>query len=110
MRAANLLWLGITAAVAFGVFLVAYEVRQLEEKRDQIHRDIADAERDIHVLRAEWSYLNSPHRLDALAQRHLDLGPLQGPQMIAIEDLPARNAVLPKPGFDAMLSSAGMEP
>ena len=110
MRAANLLWLGVTAAVAFGVFLVAYEVRQLEEKRDQIYRDIADAERTVHVLRAEWSYLNNPHRLDALAQRHLDLGPLQGPQMIAIEDLPSRNAVLPAPRFDAMLSSAGVEP
>ena len=92
MRAANFVWLGISAAVAFVVFMIAYEVRHLEEVEAELTRALAAERETMHVLRAEWSYLNRPERLEALATKHLGLAPLAAQQMIPLDALPARRS------------------
>jgi cell division protein FtsL len=99
-RPAILLWLGITVALAFGVFIVAYEVRHMEEERDALTRTITVNQKAIHVLAAEWSYLNRPDRLKKLAARHLDLHPIEGSQLISLGALPRRE------GSDAPVPAA----
>ena len=48
-------------------------------------------ERDaIAVLKAEWHLLNRPDRLQAAAERHLDLQPLNVQQLARLSDLPSR--------------------
>jgi hypothetical protein len=48
-------------------------------------------ERDaIAVLKAEWHLLNRPDRLQAAAERHLDLQPLNVQQLARLSDLPER--------------------
>jgi len=89
-RPATLLWLGITVALAFGVFVVSYEVRNMEEERDVLTRSITANQQAIHVLEAEWSYLNRPERLQMLAARHLDLRPIEGSQLISLDALARR--------------------
>ena len=48
----------------------------------------------IHVLEAEWSYLNRPERISLLAERFLALAPLSADHVVSINDLPQR----PEPG------------
>ncbi len=45
---------------------------------------------NIAVLRAEWQHLNRPERLQALADKHLDLQTLQISQIVRPSDLPMR--------------------
>ena len=42
------------------------------------------------MLKAEWQVLNRPERLQALADKHLDLQPLQITQMVRLSDIPNR--------------------
>jgi hypothetical protein len=55
-----------------------------------VNRDILREQETIHLLHAEWSYLNEPTRLAELTHRHLALAPLAASQMVRIEDLPLR--------------------
>jgi hypothetical protein len=51
----------------------------------------AQKERDaIAVLKAEWHLLNRPDRLQAAAERHLDLQPLNVQQLARLSDIPNR--------------------
>jgi len=46
----------------------------------------------VHILEAEWSFLNSPARLSALAQRHLNMAPIPAERVITFADLPLPGA------------------
>ncbi len=84
------------AVVAGGVlFGVAFEVAALEERLSVLNKQITQDRDSIHVLRAEWSYLNQPERLEGLSQRYLELQPLEGGQMSEIAALPVRPAADP---------------
>jgi hypothetical protein len=86
----TLVWLSLAVVAGVGLFHVAYRVQSLEEELARVNRDILREQETIHVLRAEWSYLNEPRRLAELSRRHLTLAPLAATQMMRIEDLPLR--------------------
>ena len=58
----------------------------VEERAER--RQIAVETDAIHVLGAEWSYLNRPDRLQVLAERYLDLTPIQPAQISTLQTLP----------------------
>jgi hypothetical protein len=65
-------------------------VQDLEEQLVKINRSIV-ADRDaIHVLKAEWSYLNQPTRLAELSHRHLQLQPIGTAQLGSLDALPMK--------------------
>ncbi|WP_051341007.1 cell division protein FtsL [Azospirillum halopraeferens] len=86
-----LFWLGL-AAVAGGVlFQTSYEAQALEERLAALNRRIVQEQEAIQVLKAEWSFLNDPVRLETLARTHLNLGPTDARQFVAsLDALPAR--------------------
>jgi hypothetical protein len=86
----TLLWLALAIVAGAGLFHVSYRVQSLEEELTRVNRDILREQETIHLLRAEWSYLNEPTRLAELTRRHLVLAPLSASQMVRIEDLPLR--------------------
>ncbi len=89
-RIVLLAWL-VTGCLSVGfVFYVADDVARLEEELQQVERQILKEQRAIHVMAAEWSYINRPDRLADLARRHLDLAPLPAERIVQIEDLPMR--------------------
>lgn len=93
MRArSTFLWLALAAIVGFGLFHVKYKVQALEEELLRLNAAILKEQRQIHVLEAEWSYLNQPSRLEELAARHLDLAAAGASQIGTIADLPLRAA------------------
>jgi hypothetical protein len=101
----TVVWLSLAIIAGVGLFHVSYRVQSLEDELTQVNREILRERETIHVLRAEWSYLNEPQRLAELSRRHLTLAPLSATQMMRIEDLPLRlppliaeTAPLPAPG------------
>ena len=89
-----LIWVGILGFMAFGLFQIKHAVQGLEEEYAGLNRDILASRQQIHVLEAEWSYLNRPERLTGLAERHLDLEPMT-PMQIGGLDAASSGAATP---------------
>ena len=100
------LWLTLAIIVGFGLFHVKYQVQDLEEELARLNAAILKEQQQIHVLRAEWSYLNTPSRLEKLAARHLDLLPVETAQIGSISSLPWR----PESRKRAAPAGTGMKP
>jgi cell division protein FtsL len=92
VRRPILLLIGTIAIVGFGLFWLTYQVQDLEDELARLNRAILAGQEAIHVLEAEWSYLNRPARLEALNDRHLGLGPLSEAHIGDIAGLPRGNA------------------
>jgi len=71
MRPTSVIWLGVILLTGAAVFSVKTAVAGLEEELLAVRKEIARDHEAIHVLKAEWSYLNQPTRLADLAKRHL---------------------------------------
>lgn len=61
-------------AVCAGVLLfwTSGEVQKAEEKQIILSRSLVKERERIHVLNAEWNYLNNPAYLEAMAERYLE--------------------------------------
>jgi len=87
IRRSTLLTTVLAVSTGLALFVVKYQVQDLEDTLTTINREIADNRQAVHVLKAEWSHLNEPNRLRYLVARHLDLGPLDNAQFLKPEDL-----------------------
>jgi cell division protein FtsL len=87
LRFVNLCLLLGLLTVAYVIYEVKYASRGLEEEIAVLKKDI-EAERDsIAVLRAEWSLLNRPERIERLALKYLNLARARPNQLVALEGL-----------------------
>ena len=75
--------------LAVGVYLVKYGVQDVQRELAARKTELAVEKESIHLLNAEWAYLNRPDRLRRLADRHLDLVPLDSRQINQVSVLPA---------------------
>jgi hypothetical protein len=85
--------IAITALIASALYAYSvkyetlYHAEQIAKLKTRMHR-----ERDaIAVVKAEWQLLNRPDRLQGIADKHLDLQPLNIQQLAAFTDLPNRS-------------------
>jgi hypothetical protein len=67
-------------------------VMDLEDQLAKVKHAIVADDDAIHVLKAEWSYLAQPSRLDDLSRRFLALGPIGTAQLGTIDNIPLRPA------------------
>ena len=81
-------WVLAGSVTALTLFQIKQEVTELEAEIKTVHREILRDQEAIHVLEAEWSYLNNPARIATLAERHLQLGPIPAERVIGFADLP----------------------
>ena len=81
----------IFAAMATGMFVIKNKVIALENDLDRINARIKDDQKALHVLKAEWSYLNDPARIRALSERHARMKPLRGAQIISFSAIPFKS-------------------
>ena len=88
MRAATFLWALLATIAGAGLFLLKYQVQAEERHLREVRKDIVGTEQSIHVLKAEWSYLNDPARLREQAERHLAMHPMRANQMVTIDTIP----------------------
>ncbi len=88
IRVTSLIWVSLAGAIGFGLYHLKQEVQALEDNLFRLNRNILTEQEAIHVLRAEWSYINQPSRLQSLAARHLDLQPTKPAQIGTLATLP----------------------
>jgi cell division protein FtsL len=78
-------------ALAYVIYQVKYQSRALDTEIVTLGKQI-DEERDgIAVLRAEWSLLNRPERIERLAQKYLKLAPAKPTQLVTIDTVSDRD-------------------
>lgn len=76
LRITSLIYLiGFTAG-AFGLYMVKFSVENLQREVKSVEQQLAHEKESLHLLNAEWAYLNRPERLRGLADQHLALVPL----------------------------------
>lgn len=68
----------------FILFKVKYEVVEIEQKLAETELQISREKETIHILKAEWSHLNEPQRLQKLAEKYLDIMPMKTEQIAAV--------------------------
>lgn len=88
-------FLNVVAIVALmGSAVYAYSIKYhtiLRAEQIAKMKHEAKAERDaIAVLRAEWSFLTRPERVQQLADKYLDLQPLTVSQIVTAQSLPEK--------------------
>jgi cell division protein FtsL len=106
IRSTNLFWILLVAAFGFGTFMMKYQVQSLDEELARVNRSIREDEDSLHVLKAEWSRLSQPGRLDELARRYLELGPIMTAQLAHVEALPKKEALSDPQDGDRQTSAA----
>ena len=82
------LWVTLTCLDGFGMFVMKNQVQNLENELASINRNIEEDVKTIHILKAEWSHLNNPSRLRALATKHISLNQVKAEQIINYSALP----------------------
>jgi cell division protein FtsL len=103
MRLLNLCVLVLLVLAAAYVYEIKFESTLRAERVAKMRSD-AQRERDaIAALRAEWTTLENPARVQGLARRHLKLRPAEATQYDALDRLPERPpAVVQQPPIDAI--------
>lgn len=104
-----LIWLGLAGVAGAVLFETSYEVQELEGSLASLNRRIVAEQEAIQVLRAEWSFLNDPTRLERLAAAHLQLRPADARQFVALEVVPMR-PVPAMPETGVLPPMAGLRP
>jgi hypothetical protein len=97
MRSMTILWGVLAIACGIGLFLVKHQVQATEADLRQMQHRVRSDRSTIRVLEAEWTYLNNPTRLAALAERVLGLTPLRAQQVVTMASLPVRPDAVPAP-------------
>lgn len=88
IRVLNIVLVVAVIALSIGLYDIKYRAEAAEKRAQQIERDITSEQEGIRVLRAEWSYLNQPERVQELAQRYTKLEPLKAAQIGSFADVP----------------------
>jgi hypothetical protein len=113
MRLLNILVIGALILAASFVYKIKFDSTLQAERVAKLRSELRRERNAIATLRAEWAKLDTPARLQGLADRHLALQPIKPTQFDNLDRLPERPpAIVPQPGNDpigAMLAPA-LEP
>lgn len=106
LRLLNIAVLTLLVGTAAWAYQTKYETIFYAEQVKKLEAQV-DREKDqIAILKAEWQLLNRPQRLDALAQRYLDMKQVKSTQVARVQDIPERKAVVDQIG--AKLDALGI--
>ena len=94
IRVLNFAFLAITGLVCLGLYRIAEEARIAAADLKSARAAIVQENDSLMVLGAEWARLTQPGRIEALAERHLDLSDRPAPQLASLAQLPSKNPQL----------------
>ncbi len=90
-------WVILPIIAGAGLYFLKMRVESQEQRLVSIQKQIVETRESIHVLKAEWSYLNDPVRLREQAERLLSMKPVTPRQIISFDQIPMPDAA-PAPG------------
>lgn len=82
----SLLAFGFLAGLVILIYDMKFETRRLEARAQQLQRAIEDEKDNVALMRAEWSHVARPERLEALAREVLSLEPVKPAQIVNQQD------------------------
>jgi hypothetical protein len=85
-------WVALPIVAGVGLYLLKMQVEAQEQHLAGLQKQIAEARESIHVLKAEWSFLNDPVRLREQAERLLAMHPVRPVQLVTIDRIPMADA------------------
>ncbi|GBF26114.1 cell division protein FtsL [bacterium MnTg02] len=97
LRLLNVVAVVLAGAFAFFLYSMKFETRTLESRTVELARKIKAERQSIAILKAEWSHLSRPERIERLARTHLGLRPLEVRQISELKYLRLPERVSPKP-------------
>jgi cell division protein FtsL len=110
MRLLNILVIAVLILAASVVYKIKFDSTLQVEKVDKLRGELRVERNAIAALRAEWAKLDTPSRIQALAERFLpNLQPVKPTQFGNFDNLPMRPPALPPPAngtAGAMLAPA----
>lgn len=80
-KKSTILFIFIIAITWAGLFYIKYTVMSIEDRIRIAKRDIILAQKNLHILKAEWKSLISPERLQRLVKNHLNMQQLEPKQL-----------------------------
>jgi cell division protein FtsL len=87
-RLLHVIAIGALVASAVYVYSLKYQTIYASEQIVKTRHLIAKERDAINILRAEYAFLTRPDRLQALADKQLDMQPLSLHQIVKAADLP----------------------
>ena len=79
------------AAASLGLYQIKYKIQSLNQDLAGIQDAVRIEQDEIHVLEAEWAYLNRPQRLAQLSGKYLSfLRPVSPSQIVSFDALPLK--------------------
>jgi cell division protein FtsL len=94
IRLINICVIAALFVAAAYVYKIKFESTQRAEQVAKLRMEIRREHDAIAALRAEWSRLDNPARIQELAKRHLALKPIEQRQFDRLDQLPERPSPL----------------
>jgi cell division protein FtsL len=101
IRFVNICVIAALVLAAAHVYKIKFESIRQAERLAKLRTEVRNEREAIATLRAEWSRLDNPARIQQLAARHLALKPVEPRQFDRLDHLPERAPEPPPP--DEML-------
>jgi cell division protein FtsL len=90
MRILHVLVIAVLIFAASFVYKIKFDSTMQAERVAKLNDAIRKERNAIAHLRAEWAKLETPGRIQSLAERHLKLQPTKGTQFDTLDNLPDR--------------------
>jgi cell division protein FtsL len=90
MRIVNLIVVVALVLAAAYVYKIKFDSTVEAERVAKLRTEIRRERDAVAALRAEWSKLDNPSRIEGLAKRHLTLRPIDTYQIDGLDRLPMR--------------------
>jgi len=90
MRLLNILVIGALIVAASYVYKIKFDSTLQAERVAKVRGELRRERNAIAILRAEWGKLDTPGRIQGLADRHLNLRPVETTQFDNLDRLPER--------------------
>lgn len=87
-RLSTLVWMLVVVISSFVLYRVKYEVQSLRMQVADISHELEKERESLHVVAAEWAYLNRPERIKSLAAKYLQSDYLMVEQIAEVEAIP----------------------
>lgn len=106
IRLIHLVVIAALVVAAAWVYRIKFEATVQAERVAKLQREVRHERDAIAILRAEWARLDSPARIQGLAERHLALKPIQPHQFDRFDNLPAMPSRLVPPNSTDPIGAA----
>jgi hypothetical protein len=98
MRILNLLVIAALVMAASYVYKIKFDSTLQAERVEKLRHELRREHDTVAILRAEWAKLQSPTRIQGLAERHLKMKAASSTQFDKFDNLPQRPIALPPQG------------